>query len=250
MRPRAARAEADPVRLRTTRRGWRLSQHGTVLSEILAEPGPTHSVFDLLAAACLLPARARNLALLGFGGGGTVAALRALGTPLTVHAVDLDPTGREVLRASGCRWLAPWRWARAEAASWLARQGAFDVIVDDLSIPVAGDVVKPGITWETLPALVPRHLRRGGLAVFNLLRPPGVSWPDAVRRVTPGFRSVRVVVLEEFENRIVLAAEDLPAAREIQARLRATLDRLGSRQAGRFRVQQPGPRRAGRVARS
>ncbi len=232
-------AGASIVRLRTTKRGWRLSQHGTVLSEVLAAPGPTHSVFDVLAAASRLHPGARDMALLGFGGGGTVAALRALGESATIHAVDLDSTGQRLLVSHGCGWLAPWKWADAEAAEWLAGQRRFDVIFDDLSIPRDGDVVKPVITWETLPRLVPRHLRRGGLAVFNLLRPRGVAWARAVGTVAERFSSVHVVALNEFENRIVLAADEwtLPPAREVHRLLRVALARLGSRQATRFQVR-------------
>lgn len=226
------------MQLRATRRGWRLSQHGTVLSEVLARPGPTHSVFDVLAAACGLRAQAKRIALLGFGGGGTVAALRALGATATLHAVDLDSTGRDLLTLHGCDWLAPWRWAKADAAAWLTHQRPFEVILDDLSIPVANDVVKPDITWDRLPELVVRQLLPGGLAIFNLLRPARVSWREAVQRVAGGFEAVRVVHLDDFENRIVLAARELPSARAVHTQLHTALKRLGSRQASRFRVRR------------
>ncbi|NIP94518.1 MAG: hypothetical protein GWO24_14175, partial [Akkermansiaceae bacterium] len=67
------------TKLRRCARGACLEQHGCVLSEILEEPGSTHSVFDVLAAAVAVFSPGRRVAVLGFAGGGMMAPLRKLG---------------------------------------------------------------------------------------------------------------------------------------------------------------------------
>jgi hypothetical protein len=57
------------VRIERTRRGARMIEGDVVLSEILARPGPTHSLFDLLAAAVTALSPGPRLAVLGFAGG-------------------------------------------------------------------------------------------------------------------------------------------------------------------------------------
>ncbi len=233
----ARASSAAGLQLRRTTRGWRLLQHGTVLSEMLARPGPTHSVFDVLAAATVIHAAATDVAVLGFGGGGTIAALRALHSSATIHAVDLDPTGHRILRRHRCAWLEPLRWQEAEAGTWLEAQARFDVILDDLSVAQDAEVIKPDLTWDRLPSLVPRHLHRDGIALFNLLRPRGVSWSRAVACVAQRFPEVRVIALDDFENRIVMASRALPPARTLHAQLKGALQQLGSWQATRFHVR-------------
>ena len=66
------------MRIKRTRRGAQMLQGGAILSEILAEPAATHSVFDLLAALVHLLAPGPRVAMLGFAGGGMLAPLRAL----------------------------------------------------------------------------------------------------------------------------------------------------------------------------
>lgn len=221
------------VRVRRTPRGWRLLQHGTVLSEILASPGATQSVFDVLAAAILLHPAPRDVAMLGFGGGSTLAALRALGSRARVHAVDLDPTGYRLLDGPSGRWRDPLRWAKTDALPWLrGTRHRFDVILEDLSVPADGDVHKPVATWTEFPALVRTHLRPGGLAVFNLLRPRHTRWANGIAQVLAPLGRGVVVTLRDFENRIVVAG--LPPgqpARTVGNHLRRHLRSLGSRQA-------------------
>lgn len=221
-----------------TRRGWRLSQHGTVLSEVLRSPGPTHSVFDVLAAACLMDSRPRDIALLGFGGGGVVAALRALGSEARLHAVDLDPTGRRLLQRAGAEWLSPLIWQQGDAVDWLRQAGKFDVIVEDLSVARAGEVEKPAVTWTVLPPLIAQHLRSGGRAILNLLHPGGAAWSTGLAQVARPFASALVLSLRDFENRIVVAGQQEIAARRAGRQLRALLTTLQSRQASRLHISR------------
>jgi hypothetical protein len=47
-----------------------------------------------------------------------------------------------------------------------------------------------------------------------------------------------VILLDDFENRLLVAGTALPSARALALALRRALVRLGSRQAGRFRVRR------------
>jgi hypothetical protein len=228
----------QPCRQTFTARGARLSQHGVVLSEVLRRPGPTHSVADVLAASmdCLAPGP--RCAVLGFAGGGLLAPLRALGNPAVVESVDLDPRGYRLFRQLCGSWAGQVRFARADALHWLgSRARRYDVVVDDLSVAAAGDVIKPDISWVELPGLIRNRLAPGGVAVLNWLPPTHASWRAATRTVRAFYPQVAVVLLEDFENRILLAAGQLPAPRQLSAALRGALRRLGSRLEGRFAVR-------------
>lgn len=207
-----------------------------VLSELPASPGPTHSVFDVLAAAALHAPRGR-VGILGFAAGGLMAPLRALGATGPVEAIDLDPTGHALFARHCGDWAGRLRWKKAEAAAWLRGQPAhFDVLIEDLSVPQDGDVFKPEISWTVMPALVRDKLRPGGLAVFNLMRPPGGSLTREIARLARLFPSACQVRFAEYENRILIAGDALPAPRELGRRLRAALTDIGSRQARRIEV--------------
>lgn len=231
------------VTIRRTRRGWRLSQQGVVLSEVLEHPGPTDSVFDVLAALCLVEPVPRNIALLGLGGGGTVAALRALHSSAHVHGVDLDPRGFDLLAEAGSAWTEPLSRHHEDAVAWLTRcRRRFDVLVEDLSVCERGEVVKPAATWEQLPSLIAARLAPRGRAIFNLLRPSNLDWSDALRRVREPFRHVLAVRLLDFENHLLLASQAPLDARRIGCEARRHLRRLGSKQAARFAMTSRLPR--------
>lgn len=209
---------------------------------MLRLPGPTHSVFDILAAACLSGGPVRDVALLGFGGGAIVAALRALGCQAHIHAVDLDATGWNLLTQANSPWMQPISWRQEEACQWLRSAGSFDLIVEDLSVPMEGDILKPDATWQTLPRLICDHLRPGGRAFFNLLRPPKTPWLAAFRRVATPFGRRLSLILDDFENRILVTERPSRNGRHILdprrfgRQIRHHLKALGSRQSDRLRV--------------
>jgi hypothetical protein len=213
-----------------------------VLSEVLAAPGATDSVFDLLAAAVSVLAAGPRLALLGFGGGGMIAPLRALGWQGEVDAVDLDVRGESLFRDLSSDWCGTVRFQRDDASRWLQRRrGAFHAIVDDLSELRCGETTKPAASYEGLPEIVGRRLAAGGVAIINSLPVPGLTWEELTRRVTAGQASVREVSFEAFENRVLLAGAELPQARPLGSLLRGALGRIGSALRGGIGVRSADP---------
>jgi spermidine synthase len=226
------------VKVVRTRRGARLVQDDVVLSEILERPGPTHTFFDVLAAAVAALAPGPRFAMLGFAGGGVMAPLRAMGFAHRVEAVALSRGGLDLFRDLSGAWAGGVRFARADAAVWLRRSRTrYDVIMDDLSPPSPAGVVKPRTSLDTLPALMRNRLRPGGIAIVNLLSLPGTPWASLLARVArPHKRSV-VIALDEYENRIVVAGGALETATDVSRRVRAALRGIGSRQASKIAVR-------------
>lgn len=221
-----------------TGRGVRLVQYGTVLSEVLRKPGPTHSVADVIAAAIRSLAQGPQVALLGFAGGGLIAPLRAMGGDCEIETVDLDDSGYRIFRQLCRLWCGPVRFERAEAAEWLRRQRAdYDVIVEDLSIPRGEDVFKPDETWSSLPRLIRSRLKPQGIAVFNLLPPTDGSWGQGVGRILKHFPSAITVHFAEYENRLLLAGCSIAPARMVSRLLRKSLRGIQSRLATRISVR-------------
>jgi len=221
-----------------TRRGFRLNQHGCVLSEVLSNPGATNSVFDFLAAAVAIFAPGGDAAVLGFAGGGMIAPLRAAGATARVQGVDLDSTGYHLFRQVSNDWAGPVEFIESDAAGWIRRSGLFDVVVEDLSVPTEDDVIKPPVSTNGgLPDLVRSHLRPGGVCVTNLLKPRNTSWECFTPNFIVGYRSALMVHLREFENRLLVAGDFEQGARWLSVRLRDTLERIGSDQADQFYVR-------------
>jgi hypothetical protein len=226
-----------------TRNGLRVAQHGAVISELRLTPGPTHSVFDLLAAAIVVTRlnglKSGPIGVLGFAAGGMIAPLHALGVLSPIDTCDLDRKSFALFRKHAHFWVHRVRWSHVEAIQWLEhkKNRHFAVLMDDLSIAQNGDITKPDITWRILPALMRKKLKPGGAAIFNLLRPIGSSWTSQIRRIAAQFPTAQLIELEEFENRILIAARKLPPARQMGHQLRAALRQLGSRQANRLRIR-------------
>lgn len=221
-----------------TEHGLRLSQHGVVISELRTAPGPTHSVFDVLAASIAVLAPAGRIGVLGFAGGGMMAPLRALGVTTTIDSVDLDRSGYDLFRKHCPHWADGVNWQQADAVTWLRQQPRdFGLLMDDLSVPQDDDVFKPAISWGVLPELISARLCSGGFGVFNLLPAPARVWKTDVKGIVDQFGMARLIYLEDFENRILITGDVLPNARELRAQLRQSLRQLHSRQADRIRVR-------------
>ena len=220
-----------------TRKGARLVHGRSIVSELPATPGPTHSVFDLLAVSTVLLSPARRVALLGFAAGGSLAPLRALGCTAKVRAADLDVGGVEIFREIASSWGGDVKVAKAEASAWLRRQRTpFDAVIDDLSISVPGDVRKPDVSFTVLPALAAKKLAPGGVALLNLLPEPGKDWDGVLQHCAAPFKEARTVWFRDWENQFVIGGERLPEPRSLQRAMDAALQRLGSKLAGGFKV--------------
>jgi hypothetical protein len=222
-----------------TKNGLRFSQHGVVISELRLSPGPTHSVFDLLAATLDILNPNGPIGLLGFAGGGMIAPLRALDITTPIETCDLDQKSYHVFKKHAPHWSKQVQWHHAEAVQWLQHQPPrhFSVLIDDLSIPHNQDIIKPAVSWHALPALIRQKLKPDGTAVFNLMPPAGNAWTAHLQQVIQPFHAAQIVHLEEFENRILLAGRHLPDVRETGRRMRDALRRIGSRQAGRMHLR-------------
>jgi hypothetical protein len=246
-------SEADPevpFRCHPTRRGLRFLQHGVVISEMLRQPGPTHSVADLLAAAVLASATGPRVALLGFAAGGIMAPLRALGWTTEVYAVDLNAALHHLFLNAARDWAGPVQFTQDDAAGWLrGHSRCFDVMVVDLSVSNRGDVQNPPCVWTELPGLMATRLSSGGCAVFNLLPGAGEDWNTVIGRILRplGCPRAHVVLLDEFENRLLIADRRARAARTWSMELRRLLSAIGSRQARGFRVREFKSNRFARV---
>ncbi len=221
-----------------TKHGLRLSQHGVVLSELRTTPGPTHSLVDVLAALIAVLGQAGRVGVLGFAGGSMMAPLHALGVETVIDSVDLEKAGYSLFCKHCPQWIDRVNWEPGDAVAWLRQQPArFGLLMDDLSVPSDGDVIKPSISWEVLPRLIGRRLQPGGLAVFNLLPSAKGKWNSDLKKIVGFFNAARIINLDDFENRILITGGQLPSSREIGRRLRNTLKTLGSRQTRRFQVQ-------------
>jgi hypothetical protein len=238
-RPRPPAPPTGSFRVVRTRRGARLVQDGLVLSEIAAAPGPTDSLFDVLAAAVAALAPGPRVGLLGFAGGGLVAPLRAMGFGHPLLAVDLSLAGHRLFRELSGPWAGQVEVQEADALAWLARQRRpFDLLLEDLSVATSAGVTKPGVSLGPLPALVCRRLAPRGVAVTNVLPVPGLPWREVEARILDGHAHALRILPLEYENRILVAGRALETAAVVSRRLRRFLAAIGSDQARRIRVQR------------
>ena len=223
-----------------TRRGARLVHDGHVVSEVLARPGPTHSIFDVLAAGmCLHPSPSSRIGLLGFAGGGVLAPLRAMGSTACVHAVDLSLKAAPLFRQLCGQWAKPFQLTEKDALLWLEQgRQRFDVLVEDLSIQVPHDVTKPDVSLLGLPRAMSRRLAQGGVVVVNALPVPGLSWAALTHALTHPFPTVQAVEVRGFSNRVLLAGAHLPNARAVGEMLRFFLGGIGSQLADGVAVRR------------
>lgn len=222
-----------------TRRGLRLSQHGVVISELRTSPGPTHSVFDVLAALVAVLQPPSRVGLLGFAGGGMMAPLHGLNVKTLIEAVDLDAESYQLFRKHCPEWAAQVNWQHGDAVEWLRRQHTrFDMLIEDLSVPSDGDVFKPEVSWTVLPELIRRRLQPRGVAIFNLMPPAEGAWRTKLLSLARLFSASRLVSFDEYENAILIAGQQLPSTRNLGHRLRSSLGQLRSRQAERIHIKK------------
>ncbi|MFL5318744.1 MAG: hypothetical protein ACJ790_03750 [Myxococcaceae bacterium] len=229
------------MRLVRTRRGARLVHGSSVLSELLREPGPTNSVFDVFAAMTAVHAErtpVRRLAMLGFAGGGTVAPLRAAGFDGLIEAVDMDVSGVKLFKEYCGDWVGSVRVDESEAAAWLGRKrGKFDVILEDLSVNLEDDVGKPEVSFTRLPALIASRLGRNGVAVLNALPSMQMDRPELIGKLAAPWRTGVQVVFHEWVNRFVIVGARIGNAKTLEPKIRRVLRGIGSEMAEKFRLE-------------
>ncbi len=213
-------------------------QAGTVLSEVLAAPGPTHTLFDVLAGVVAALSPGPRIALLGFAAGGIVAPLRSMGFEHALQAVDLSREGERVFRKLSRVWAGRVILARADASRWLARRrGRYDLILEDLFLEGPQGMVKPEVSFGALPSLIRSRLAPRGVAVINTLPVAETPWRKVLAPLAAPFREAYVVQMDDYENRLLVAGRGLGGARAVSERVRTALRRIRSQQAGRISVR-------------
>lgn len=214
--------------LRLSRRA-RIVEGDDVLSEVLDHPGPTDTLFDVLAACIAALTPGPRVAILGFAGGGIVAPLRGMGFTAPLTAVDVSLEGHPLFRELAGHWAGRVDVIEADAAQWLRRsKRSYDLIFEDLSVPSTQESVKPVVSLDTLPDLMQRRLRPGGIAVTNVLPVPGTAWTPLLEHLAEPFPAAQVLLPQEYVNRILIAGPRLPAPRRTGRKIRDALARIGS----------------------
>ena len=179
-----------------------------------------------------------RLAVLGFAAGGVLAPLRALGYDADVDGVDISDAGFVVFKRLDGAWTGRVDLHTADAADWLEGGDVpLAACLEDLSEIDAAEIRKPWASFSTLPDRIRRRLGPGGIALFNVLPSFDASWKGLLGNLSLPFAQAQVIVLDDYENRLLLAGEELPPARRTASRVRRELVRLGSTQAKRFRVR-------------
>ncbi len=219
----------------------RLVHAGHVISEVRREAGPTDSVFDVLATAIDVLSPGPVVALLGFAAGGILAPLRALGGSHRIDGVDLDGRGHALFLKHAAFWAGPVRFTLGDAVRFLPARPRYHAVLEDLSQQVLGDAVKPDVCFGPLPGRIRRSLLPGGVALFNLVLTPGRTWSSMYAALSEGHRDARVIVLDEWENRVLLCGERLPPPRELGRSLRGRLAAIGSELCTGLKVAQLRP---------
>ena len=217
------------MRVVRTHQGARIEQGDLVLSEIRSEPGPTDSLFDVLAACMASLVPGHRAAVLGFAGGGLVAPLRAMGFGHPLTAVDLSLQYEPLFRELSEPWCGHVDVVQAEASAWLKRDDrSWDLLLDDLSADGPQGETKPEVSLTTLPDLMARRLQPRGIAVTNVLPVPSVAWRTLLPTLARPYRRAHVLTFDAWENRVLIAGNHLGTARETAAPIRHALRVIGS----------------------
>ncbi len=226
------------MRVVKTRHGVRMEEGGCVLSEIRSRPGPTHSLFDVLAATIAGLSPGPRVAMLGFAGGGLIAPLRAMGCWHAIHGVDLSLEGEPIFRELCDAWCGEVSLVQADALKWLRKETQpFDLILEDLSADVNGELTKPPVSIDALPACMATQLTPDGVCVTNVLPVPGIPWTDLLHTLRTPFPHAVVLTLDAWENRVLICAHHPLSARTLGRRLRHELHVISSQEEHGMRVR-------------
>lgn len=216
----------------------RMDQQGSILSHLSKEPGPTDSLFDILAAILHTFSMGPHIAVLGFAGGGIMGPLRAMHGEETIHAVDLDSSGHSLFIRHGRSWAEDLRYQEAEAGAWLkASKRRFDAIFEDLSIPAQSEVEKPTISLKEIPHLAAKRLKPKGIYLANLFPPLKDGWTRTLETVASSYQRAVLICPDDYYNRLVLAGNFTDSVRDIRSKLNYALDYIGSEQANAFSIR-------------
>jgi hypothetical protein len=217
------------ARIVRTRTGARLVQADATLSRVLERPGPTHGLFDVLAATVTAVAPGPRFLMLGFAAGGMVGPLRALGWQSPIDAVDRSPVGTGLFQRLCGSWAGEVELHRADAARFLgATRRRWHLILDDLSVLGQEGVEKPRESYAQIPRRVRKRLTPAGVSVVNLLPSESIGWRAAEREIRGDLAEARIITVESYENRLLLTGDALPSARDLARLLRGELTRIGS----------------------
>ncbi len=94
-----------------------------------------------------------------------------------------------------------------------------------------------GNMLDVLPALMHRRLRPRGVAVMNVLPVPGRPWTQLLPHLAAPFAHARVLVLEAWENRVLVLGDELEPAATCSRMLARVLEAVGSDEAHAFAVR-------------
>lgn len=220
------------MRVVRTRQGARIERGDLILSEVRNDPGPTDTLFDVLAASIAALVPGHRVALLGFAGGGIVAPLRAMGFGHPFVAVDLSLEFEPLFRELSEPWCGHVEVVEAEASAWLRKQRTrFDLILEDISADLPDGITKPPVSLDLLPKLMAKRVRKGGMVVTNVLPVPGRPFTELLPHLAAPHKRAHVVTLDAWENRVLLCGPSLGTARETSDALRRTLRAIGSQEA-------------------
>lgn len=201
-------------------------------------PGPTHGLFDVLAAVVTATAPGPRFLMLGFAAGGMIAPLRALGWQAPIDAVDRSPVGTGLFRRLCGDWAGDVEIHRADAGEFLRRsRRRWDVILDDLSVLGPEGVQKPDVCYDELPGLIHARLRPGGISLVNLLPSERIGWSAAIREIRGSLGQARLIGVASYDNRLLIAGNRVPAAPALSRSLRSGLEGIRSRLAPELSVR-------------
>lgn len=178
--------------------------------------------WDALSMACLLRSGGppASILMLGLGGGTVARQLRRFLPDVRLVGVEIDPGVVDVARRHLHLDDSDVEVHVADAYAWLAGSDErFDVVIDDLFLTGATDVVRSRVPEGDTLALVRRRVAVGGLVVANLITDTGEH--AAVRKQTRAafrgaFKAARVVKPPRGLNEILVAGDEVATGRALQ----------------------------------